>query len=70
VSATEKRMSRQPSFTAGRENAFNDAIQNIILQFGVGGSWHDNSSENRAYVATIKHRDRPHYSVPWRRVGP
>jgi hypothetical protein len=56
-------MSGQPSFTAGRENAFNDAIQNIMSQFGVGGSWHDNSSEYRAYAAAIKHRDRPHYSV-------
>jgi len=56
-------MSGQPSFTAGRENAFNDAIQNLMSQFGVGGSWHDNSSEYRAYAAAIKHRARPHYSV-------
>jgi hypothetical protein len=62
VSATEKHMSGQPSFTAGREDAFNDAIQNLMSQFRVGGSWHDNSSEYRAYAA-IKHRDRPHYSV-------
>src|SRR5215203_5567730 len=56
-------MSGQPSFTAGRENAFNDAIQNLMSQLAVGGSWHDNSSEYRAYAAAVQHRDRPHYSV-------
>jgi hypothetical protein len=34
-----------------------------MSQFGVGGSWHDNSPEYRARAAAVQHRDRPRYSV-------
>src|SRR5215217_9655806 len=57
-------LSEQTNFTASRENAVNGAIQSLMSQIGVGGSWHDNSPEYRAYAAATQHKGRPHYSVP------
>jgi hypothetical protein len=57
-------MSGQTNFTPGRENTLNDAIQTFLTQFGVGGSWHDNSLAYRALAAANQHRNRPRRSVP------
>jgi hypothetical protein len=57
-------MSGQTNFTPGRENALNDAMQTFLSQFGVGGSWHDNSPAYRALAAANQHRNRPRRSVP------
>jgi hypothetical protein len=57
-------MDTQTNFTPSRENEVNAAIQDLMSQFGAGGSWRDNSPEYRAYAAAVQHRDRPHYSVP------
>jgi len=54
-------MSGQTNFTPSRENASNDALQNLISQFDFS---HRSSPEYRVRAAAIRHMDRPPYSVP------
>jgi len=57
-------METKARFTPGRENNFNETMQDLLSQFGVGSSWVSGSPEHRARAAAIEHMNRPHHSVP------
>jgi len=60
MAAMEGGVSRQTNFTPGRENAFSDAIEDLMSQFDYS---YRSSPEYRVRAAAIKHMNRPRYSV-------
>jgi hypothetical protein len=65
VSASEAKggVGGQAVFTTGREIDFDTAMQQLLSQFGAGGSWHDDSHEYRAHAVAAEHSDRLRHSV-------